>query len=63
MPETVASFMVNIEGVMGVLDRRNTKPAGGEINHQFLNQRSFACILEACHTNDFLLHGEVFNMC
>jgi hypothetical protein len=55
--------MVDIEGVMGMLDRGNAKPAGGEIDHQFLDQRRFARVLESGDADDFLCHGEAFNIC
>ena len=46
-----------------MLYRGNAKPAGGEINHQFLNQRCLARVFESRHANNFLLHGEALSIC
>src|SRR5439155_22620614 len=55
--ETVASLMVDVEGMMRMLDGRDPITAQGELAHQFLDQCGLAGILEAGDADDLLRHG------
>ena len=46
VPKTVAALMVNVEGVMGVLDRRDPMTTPREFSDQLFHERGFACVLE-----------------
>src|SRR5690606_25093744 len=52
MAEAVGAFVVDVEGVMGVLDGGDPVAAAGQLGDQPLDQRGLAGVLPARHPKD-----------
>ena len=54
MAEAVPTLMIDVEGMMRVLDRRNAVAAPRQLAHQLLDQRGLSRILEAGDADDLV---------
>jgi hypothetical protein len=57
MPEAVTALVVDVEGMMGVLDGRDAMAAERKFRDQTLDECGLAGVLESRNTNDPVIHG------